>query len=143
MASDSQTSQPTATSTLIQKNNLNLISQPKTATSPTSNTSSTGSSNGKRKRNKHRNRKSQSSRTVTQQRPAVREYVSKCCNAPAKKPRTGTPLGEKRENSGGKTKTDPTAVRGLGGWRCSGCSKPTKVTAQNIKGAAPVAEEGK
>lgn len=79
-----------------------------------------------KKKKKHRNKKK--SHTVAQ-RPAVKEYVSKCCNLPAKKPRTGSELGVGR---GSKDK-DTTQVHGLGGWRCSGCSKPAKVTPQAIK----------
>ena len=82
-----------------------------------------------KKRKKHRNRRKKSHTVVQKLFAPVREYISKCCNVPAKKPRTGSALGEGRGS--GKDK-DTTQVHGLGGWRCSACGKSAKVVPQAV-----------
>ena len=57
-----------------------------------------------------------------QQKPAAkpslptRSYVSKCCNAPARKPKAFSAIAGSKDKAG------------LGHWRCSACGKTTKVT---------------
>lgn len=84
----------------------------------------------KRKRNRGKKNQSPAQQAPKKYLAPVKEYTSKCCNAPAKKPRTGTSTGVRSEGSGKKVTTDPTQVRGLGGWRCEGCKKTCKVTAR-------------
>jgi hypothetical protein len=55
---------------------------------------------------------------------AVLEYISKCCNVPARKPRAGTKETVKDPDTG-KFVDQP---KGLGHWRCGQCNKPCKVT---------------
>lgn len=53
-------------------------------------------------------------------------YFSTCCEAPAKKPTLEMP----RDNRIGRLGSSPKDAddSGLGGWRCSKCGRPAKVT---------------
>jgi hypothetical protein len=53
----------------------------------------------------------------------VLEYISKCCNVPARKPLAGAKEIIKDADTG-KFIDKP---KGLGHWRCQGCGKPCKV----------------
>jgi hypothetical protein len=84
----------------------------------------------KYKRNRNRNRGKQKPGAVVQaNRPPVREYLSDCCQVPAKKPLTGKPTGNSEKQKVG-TKVDPTMVHGVGKWRCGACGKRCKVKPQ-------------
>jgi hypothetical protein len=54
----------------------------------------------------------------------VREYTSKCCNAPATKPKAG----QKELTRDFDTGKSMNAPKGLGHWHCSQCGKNCSVT---------------
>lgn len=60
-------------------------------------------------------------------REPVFEYISRCCGVRAVKPALLKSSGDKKAPLGT-----------LGGWRCGGCNKPTKVTRQKPVPPAPV-----
>lgn len=62
----------------------------------------------------------------------VLEYISSCCSLPARKPRTGSDkVQQGRQQVFGEQKEKKQSEKnGLGGWRCSGCGKPTTVRSQ-------------
>jgi len=59
-------------------------------------------------------------------KPNAKEYISVCCSIPAHKPRAGQ-QETSRDPESGKSKSVP---KGLGHWRCGGCGKACKVSAQ-------------
>ena len=73
---------------------------------------------GKSKYAKRRNANKRNSPVATKSGP-VKEYISACCSAPARKPALV------KQSTDKKSKEVP---KGLGHWRCSICGKPTKVT---------------
>lgn len=63
-------------------------------------------------------------------------YLSKCHGVRA----TKEPLAMPADNRVGKLGSRPDAdEQGLGGWRCSGCSRPTKVTRSKVEVASVAA----
>lgn len=65
-------------------------------------------------------------------------YLSMCCNEIAEKPSLTMPQGKGIGTYlGAKPETD---TQGLGGWRCSRCKKPCKVTRTNKSSLIPVQE---
>jgi len=74
-----------------------------------------GSSKKTKSKFNKKHRKPQKS--PAQQVGPVHAYVSKCCNAPAKKPKAFSPIAGSKD-----------AKTGLGKWRCSACGKITKVS---------------
>jgi hypothetical protein len=106
--------------------------------------SPTSPTGNKRKRSRHRNRgRGKPAVTPVVQRGPVKEYTSECCQASAKKPSTGKPIGSSEKQKVG-TKADPTAVHGVGKWRCGSCGKRCKVTTQTPKivEEVPIAQPG-
>lgn len=65
-------------------------------------------------------------------------YLSVCCNEVAEKPALQMPQGKVVGiYPGAKPETD---TQGLGGWRCSKCRRPCKVTRANKASVTPVQE---
>lgn len=68
-------------------------------------------------------------KVVAKLREPVKEYISACCNLRASKPRAGEKVITRDPETG-----KPKETRlGLGHWRCSGCSKSTKVSPRKPK----------
>ena len=70
----------------------------------------------------------------------MKQYISVCCSLPARKPR----CGQKEVVINPETKKPKEVPKGLGHWRCSGCSKVCKVTPRKpvVVEATPVAAQG-
>jgi hypothetical protein len=88
-----------------------------------------GKRNSRYAKKKHGNR---NVKPVVALRGPVFEYISSCCILPARKPRTGSEkVQQGRQQVFGEQKEKKQSEKnGLGGWRCSGCNKPTKVRPQ-------------
>ena len=106
----------------------NLSSAGKTA-KPTAQKSSGGAAQKPVNESRDQKRKRWAKQNKPKQKPVTpkadaKEYISACCSVPARKPRAGAKEAVKDADSG-KTKDK---AKGLGHWRCSGCSKACKVT---------------
>jgi hypothetical protein len=97
---------------------------------PTHGTSATTASNGpKTSRDEKRRRWAKKHRVAPKlvvKRDPAKEYISACCSLPARKPTAGEKYTAKDPETGKMA----TMNRGLGKWRCSGCSKVCKVSAR-------------
>jgi hypothetical protein len=111
----------TLTSALPQKQHAPSQEKTKQHTKGTSPSGKKENRNAKRKRWAKKNRPAPKS--ITPRGPS-KEYISACCSLPARKPAAGMKSMGKDPETGKMKETR----KGLGHWRCSGCSKPTKVT---------------
>src|SRR6266705_2692528 len=103
---------------------------PNTPSTPTTNGTrlptytSSGSKNRHQQNRKQRGSGGFPKAISTTSRIPANQYLSLCCQAPARKPQAG-----RKESAERRTKEQP---KGLGHWHCSNCGKPTKVTVMKV-----------
>jgi len=114
-----------SSSPILTKTSSTPSGTPSSARNTTKNSSGKNASSRDEKRKRWAKNNKPKAKPVTP-KPNAKEYISACCNVPARKPAAGQKTAVRNPETG-KTKSEP---KGLGKWRCGQCGKTCKVSAQ-------------